>query len=183
MTSGNSIRQDVDLKRWIRDVPDFPRRGVLFKDITPMLQDPQGLRAALDGMERLLRGKEIGKVAGIESRGFILGAALADRLGAGFLPVRKRGKLPAATIRVSYDLEYGSDHLEMHADSVRPGERVLIVDDLLATGGTARATVELLRTLKAEIVGLVVLVELAGLSGRARLEGIPVWNLVRYDGA
>lgn len=171
----------MDLKKMIRDVPDFPRKGIVFRDITTLLQDPAGLRAVLDGMVEFLRGHEVTKVVGVESRGFILGAALADRLGAGFVPVRKRGKLPATTVRVSYDLEYGSDHLELHTDAVAPGEKVVIVDDLLATGGTAEATVKLLRTLKADIVGLALLIELDFLHGRKRLEGIEVWSLVHYD--
>lgn len=165
----------------IRDVPDFPKKGIVFRDITTLLQDPAGLRAVLDGMVEFLRGHEVTKVVGVESRGFILGAALADRLGAGFVPVRKRGKLPSTTVRVSYDLEYGSDHLELHADAVEPGEKVVIVDDLLATGGTAEATVKLLRTLKADIVGLALLIELDFLNGRQRLEGIDVWSLVHYE--
>jgi adenine phosphoribosyltransferase len=170
----------LDLRTWIRDVPDFPRQGIKFRDITPLLQDPVAFRACLSGLEAFCRGHVIRKVAGIESRGFILGAALADRIGAGFVPVRKRGKLPAATVRVAYDLEYGADHLELHADAVEPGEPVLIVDDLLATGGTAAATVTLLRTLKAEVVGLALLVELEFLAGRRRLPGVDVWSLVRY---
>ena len=165
----------------IRDVPDFPKKGIVFRDITTLLQDPAGLRAALDGMVEFLRGHEVTKVVGVESRGFILGAALADRLGVGFVPVRKPGKLPSTTVRVSYDLEYGSDHLELHADAVAPGEKVVIVDDLLATGGTAEATVKLLRTLKADIVGLALLIELDFLNGRQRLEGIDVWSLVHYE--
>ena len=165
----------------IRDVPDFPKKGIVFRDITTLLQDPAGLRAVLDGMVEFLRGHEVTKVVGVESRGFILGAALADRLGAGFVPVRKSGKLPSTTVRVSYDLEYGSDHLELHADAVAPGEKVVIVDDLLATGGTAEATVKLLRTLKADIVGLALLIELDFLKGRRRLEGIEVWSLVHYE--
>jgi adenine phosphoribosyltransferase len=171
----------VDLKARIRNVPDFPKKGIVFRDITTLLKDPDGLRKTLDGMQAFLAGKRIQKIAGIESRGFILGAALADRLGAGFVPVRKRGKLPAATVRISYDLEYGTDHLELHADAIEPGERVAIVDDLLATGGTAEATVKLLRTLNAEIAGLVLLVELEFLKGRERLPGVDVWSLVTYD--
>jgi len=171
----------VDLKKMIRNVPDFPKKGIVFRDITTLLKDPSGLRAALDGMEAFFRGLEIHKVVGIESRGFILGTALADRLGAGFVPVRKPGKLPAETVRVSYELEYGSDHLELHADAVEPGEKVVIVDDLLATGGTAAATVKLLHQAKADIIGLALMVELDFLKGRERLPGIQVWSLVHYD--
>ncbi len=171
----------MDLRAKIRNVPDFPKKGIVFRDITTLLKEPGALRAALDGMEAFFRGREVAKVAGIESRGFILGAALADRLGAGFIPVRKRGKLPAATVRVSYDLEYGTDHLELHVDAVQPGEKVAVVDDLLATGGTAEATIQLLHTLKAQVVGVALLVELAFLQGRKRLAGVDVWSLVRYD--
>jgi len=171
----------VDLKKLIRNVPDFPKKGIMFRDITTLLKDPGGLRAVLDGMEAFFRGLEIHKVVGIESRGFILGTALADRLGAGFVPVRKPGKLPAATVRVAYDLEYGSDHLELHTDAVEPGEKVVIVDDLLATGGTAAATLKLLHMAQADIVGLAFLVELDFLKGRERLPGIHVWSLVHYD--
>jgi adenine phosphoribosyltransferase len=171
----------VDLKKMIRNVPDFPKKGIVFRDITTLLQDPAGLRAVLDGMVEILRDQKVDKVAGVESRGFIFGAALADRLGAGFVPVRKKGKLPATTVEVSYDLEYGSDQLELHADAVEPGEKVVIVDDLLATGGTAEATVKLLRILDADILGLMLLVELDFLKGRQRLEGIPVWSLVHYE--
>jgi adenine phosphoribosyltransferase len=171
----------VDLKKMIRNVPDFPKKGIVFRDITTLLQDPAGLRAVLDGMVELLRDQKVDKVAGVESRGFIFGAALADRLGAGFVPVRKKGKLPATTVEVSYDLEYGSDQLELHADAVEPGEKVVIVDDLLATGGTAEATVKLLRILDADILGLMLLVELDFLNGRQRLEGIPIWSLIHYE--
>ena len=171
----------MDPKKLIRNVPDFPKKGIMFRDITTLLKDPGGLRAVLDGMEGFFRGLEIHKVVGIESRGFILGTALADRLGAGFVPVRKPGKLPAETVRVSYDLEYGSDHLELHTDAVEPGEKVVIVDDLLATGGTAEATVKLLRMAQADIVGMALLVELDFLKGRERLPGIQVWSLVHYD--
>ncbi len=165
----------------IRNVPDFPKKGIVFRDITTLLKDPGGLRAVLDGMESFCRGLEIHKVVGIESRGFILGTALADRLGAGFVPVRKPGKLPAETVRVSYELEYGNDYLELHTDAVEAGEKVIIVDDLLATGGTAAATVKLLHLAKADIVGLAVMVELDFLKGRERLPGIQVWGLVHYD--
>ena len=170
----------MDLRGRIRDIPDFPKPGILFRDITTLLQDAEAYGAALAGLEDLVRGERIAKVAGIESRGFILGAALADRLRSGFVPVRKRGKLPGATVRVAYELEYGSDHLEIHADAVQPGERVLIVDDLLATGGTAAATVELLRAVRADVVGVLVLVELDFLGGRRRLDGLMVRSLVHY---
>src|SRR5205807_2302182 len=135
------------LKTKIRHVPDFPKTGILFYDITTLLQDPAGLRAAIDGLVLPFKDQGIELVVGVESRGFIFGAAVADRIGAGFSPVRKPGKLPSACVRTTYDLEYGTDTLEMHADAVSRGQRVLIVDDLLATGGTARATVDLVKRL------------------------------------
>src|SRR6476619_5955707 len=130
------------LKTRIRHVPDFPKAGILFYDVTTLLRDPEGFRLAIDAMSDPYRAQGISMIVGIESRGFILGAAVADRIGAGFVPVRKVGKLPHTTVRVSYDLEYGTDSLEIHSDAVEPGQKVLIVDDLLATGGTARATVD-----------------------------------------
>ncbi len=135
------------LKSKIRHVPDFPKAGILFYDVTTLLRDPEGFRIAIDSLSNPYKDRGISLVVGIESRGFILGAAVADRLGAGFVPVRKVGKLPSTTVKVSYDLEYGSDSLEIHQDAVEPGQRVLIVDDLLATGGTARATVDLVKQL------------------------------------
>ncbi|BCS33555.1 adenine phosphoribosyltransferase [Luteitalea sp. TBR-22] len=169
------------LKGKIRHVPDFPKPGILFYDITTLLRDPEGLRLALDAMAAPFTDTPVDLVVGMESRGFIFGAALADRLGAGFVPVRKPGKLPAQSVRVSYDLEYGSDALEIHADAVGAGQRVLIVDDLLATGGTARATIDLVRGLGAEIVACAFLVELTFLDGRARLGDTTVHAVLPYD--
>src|SRR5215211_2436745 len=159
------------LKDKIRHVPDFPKAGILFYDVTTLLRDPGGFRLAIDSMAAPFTGGGIDLVVGIESRGFILGSAVADRIGAGFVPVRKLGKLPAATIRASYALEYGTDSLEMHRDAVTPGQRVLIVDDLLATGGTASATVQLVKELGGVVVGIAVLIELAGLKGREKIAG------------
>src|SRR4051812_48872374 len=159
------------LKTRIRHVPDFPKAGILFYDVTTLLRDPEGFKLAIDAMSEPYRHAGISLVVGIESRGFILGAAVADRIGAGFVPVRKVGKLPHTTIRVSYALEYGTDSLEMHSDAVEPGQRVLIVDDLLATGGTARATVDLVRKLGGDVQGVAVLIELAALRGRDKLQG------------
>ena len=159
------------LKAKIRHVPDFPKPGILFYDITTLLGDADGFRLAVDALVRPYRRDDVDLVVGVESRGFILGAAVADRLRAGFVPVRKVGKLPSKTIRVSYDLEYGSDSLEMHEDGVAQGARVLIVDDLLATGGTARATVDLVKKLGGSVHALAFLVELAVLNGRAKLPG------------
>ena len=169
------------LKHKIRHVPDFPKPGILFYDITTLLRDPEGLRLGLDALAAPYTQTPIDIVVGMESRGFIFGAALAVRLGAGFVPVRKRGKLPAATVQVTYDLEYGTDVLELHADAITRGQRVLIVDDLLATGGTAAATVDLVSGRGAEIVGCAFLVELTFLRGRARLGDTPVHVVLRYD--
>ena len=168
------------LKAKIRHVPDFPKPGILFYDITTLLQDPAGLRESLDGLTEPFRDQRIDVVVGIESRGFILGAAIADRLGVGFVLMRKPGKLPAPTIRQSYDLEYGSDALEIHQDAITQGQRVLIVDDLLATGGTARAALDLVRKTGGEVVGLAFLVELQFLDGRARLGDVPVFAGLQY---
>ncbi|MBI2223154.1 MAG: adenine phosphoribosyltransferase [Acidobacteria bacterium] len=169
-----------ELKQKIRSVPDFPKPGILFYDITTLLRDRDGFRMAIDSLSMPFEGKGIDLVVGIESRGFILGGAIADRIGAGFVPVRKLGKLPAKAIRVTYDLEYGSDSLEMHEDAVVRGQNVLIVDDLLATGGTARATVDLVRKLGGNVHGLAFLIELVELKGRARLEGENLFVLLRY---
>ncbi|TDE59304.1 adenine phosphoribosyltransferase [Nonomuraea mesophila] len=159
----------------IRDVPDYPKQGVLFKDITPLLADPVAMTAVVDELAGL---HQVDKIVGIEARGFILAAPVAYRAGAGFVPVRKKGKLPAATLEESYDLEYGSATVEVHRDALAPGERVLVIDDVLATGGTAAATVELVRRTGAEIVGVAVLMELAFLRGRERLTGVPLHSLV-----
>jgi adenine phosphoribosyltransferase len=168
------------LKSKIRHVPDFPKAGILFYDVTTLLRDPEGFRIAIDSMSDPYRDRGISLVVGIESRGFILGSAVADRLGAGFVPVRKVGKLPSVTVRVTYDLEYGSDCLEMHRDAIEPGQRVLIVDDLLATGGTARATVDLVKQLGGQVEGLAFLIELAELKGRSRLLGEPIYAVLQY---
>lgn len=153
----------------IRDVPDFPSPGVMFRDITPLLADGAAFAAMIEALVRPWRAQDIEVVLGIESRGFILGAAMAQALGAGFVPVRKPGKLPARTLSQAYALEYGSDRLEVHADAVAPGTRVLLVDDVLATGGTLHAALSLAQRLEAEVAGIAVLVELAALQGRARL--------------
>ncbi|MCA1560004.1 MAG: adenine phosphoribosyltransferase [Acidobacteria bacterium] len=168
------------LKTRIRHVPDFPKTGILFYDVTTLLRDPEGFRLAIDSMAGPHRGKGIDVVVGIESRGFILGAAVADRIGAGFVPVRKLGKLPSSTVRATYELEYGTDSLEMHSDAVQPGQRVLIVDDLLATGGTARATLGLVKQLGGQVAGLVFLIELVALKGRSKLEGEQVGAVLQY---
>ena len=168
------------LKARIRHVPDFPKAGILFYDVTTLLRDAEGFRLAIDALSEPYGNAGISLVVGIESRGFILGAAVADRIRAGFVPVRKVGKLPHTTIRVTYDLEYGSDSLEMHDDAIDKGQKVLIVDDLLATGGTARATVDLVRQLGGDVHGVAVLIELLALNGRERLAGENVRAVLQY---
>ena len=168
------------LKAKIRHVPDFPKAGILFYDVTTLLRDPDGFRVAIDAMAMPFAGTEIDLVVGIESRGFILGAAVADRLRSGFVPVRKLGKLPSKTIRASYDLEYGTDSLEMHRDAITPGQRVLIVDDLLATGGTASATLKLVKELGGTVQGVSFLIELVGLGGRSKLAGEQISAVLQY---
>ena len=168
------------LKERIRHVPDFPKPGILFYDITTLLKDPKGFQMAVDAMAEPSQGKAVDVVVGIESRGFIFGAAMADRLKCGFAPVRKLGKLPSKTRRASYALEYGTDALEIHEDAVSSGSKVLVVDDLLATGGTAAATVGLIRGLGADVVGLQFLIELAALGGRAKLPGENVRAVLSY---
>ena len=168
------------LKTRIRHVPDFPKPGILFYDVTTLLRDPEGFKLAIDTLADPYGGQDISLVVGIESRGFILGAAVADRIGAGFVPVRKAGKLPSTTIQASYALEYGTDRLEMHSDAIEPGQSVLIVDDLLATGGTARATVDLVKQLGGTVRGLAFLIELVALQGRGKLEGEQVRAVLQY---
>ncbi len=174
-------RERTDLRTCIRNIPDFPKKGIVFRDITTLLQDPRAFRVAVDRLVRHYRSARIAKVVSVESRGFIFGSVLAHRLGAGFVPVRKPGKLPSATIRTEYQLEYGSDALEIHRDAIRKREPVLIVDDLLATGGTAAAACELVRQLGGRIVGAAFLIELAFLKGRDRLKGYDVYSVVTYD--
>jgi adenine phosphoribosyltransferase len=171
----------TDLEALIRDIPDFPKPGIVFKDITPLLLDPDGLDAAVRGLAEYARPLEIDFVVAAEARGFILGAALARELGAGFVPARKPGKLPYETVSARYILEYGIDALEMHADAIPAGSRVLVHDDLLATGGTAKALAELVQGRGAEIVGCLFLIELEFLKGRERLEGFDVHSLIQYD--
>lgn len=169
------------LRSAVRDVIDFPKPGIVFKDITPVLGDGALFREAITLLCKTTGGRKIDKVVGIDARGFIFAAAVADRLGAGFVPVRKTGKLPWKTRGTSYALEYGEAILELHEDAVAPGESVLLVDDLLATGGTAAAAIQLLEELGADIVGISVLIELEFLHGRAKLEPHPVTSLLKYD--
>ncbi len=169
-----------DLKRKIREVPDFPKPGILFYDLTTLLKDQEGLKQVTDLLVGRFRESKIDQVIGIESRGFIFAPMVAYQLGAGFVPVRKPGKLPAETLKASYQLEYGEDSLEIHKDAVKEGQRVLIVDDLIATGGTACATVQLVEELGGEVVSLAFLVELEALRGREKLPGYEVFSLLKY---
>ncbi len=171
---------ELRLRELIRDVPDFPTPGIVFKDITTLLTDGEAFRDAVRAMCMPFRAERPEILMAIESRGFPFGAAMALELGCGIALVRKPGRLPAATERVHYDLEYGSDSLEIHRDALQPGQRVLVVDDLLATGGTARATVELARRLEAEVLGVTVLIELTFLDGRQRLDGIDLHSVLKY---
>ena len=170
----------VELASRIRDIADFPKPGIQFKDITTLLKDGPSFKAAIDGLLAQIGDRKVDAVVGMESRGFIFGAPVAYALGVGFVPVRKLGKLPAEVVSVEYDLEYGSATLEMHKDALAPGSRVLVVDDLLATGGTVAGTIELVKQLQGEIVALAFLIELTFLKGRERLAGHDIVTLIRY---
>ncbi len=170
----------MDLRSLIRDIPDFPKPGILFRDITTLLRDPAGLQYTIDTMATQVRDLQAEYIVGMESRGFIFGAALAYKLGIGFIPVRKPGKLPADVHSVEYALEYGTDRLEIHQDAVIPGSRVLIVDDLIATGGTAMATAKLLQEIGSPLVGCAFVIELDDLGGRSHLPDVPIISLVHY---
>ncbi len=170
----------MDLAKIIRDVPDFPEKGIIFKDITTLLKDPSAFKQVIDMMVDNYRDKGITKIVGIESRGFIFGGAVAYLLGCGFVPARKPGKLPAETISESYTLEYGKNTLELHVDAIEPGEKVLIIDDLLATGGTAAAVAKLVKELKGEVVAIDFLIELGFLNGREKLAGYTVNSYIKY---
>jgi adenine phosphoribosyltransferase len=178
MTATDTIDK---IRKSIREVPDFPKPGILFYDITTLLADPDALRSTVDVFAEQFDNQDVSCVVGMESRGFLFGAPLAIRLGVGFVPVRKPGKLPCEVETASYELEYGTDSLEIHRDAIEPGQRVLIIDDLLATGGTARATVDLVRRLGAEVVGCGFVVELAGLQGRDKLEDVHVFSVLGYE--
>src|SRR5579871_244117 len=175
-----SSAPDIQLEDWIRDIPDFPQQGILFKDITPLLQDAAAFHAAMERLAAHYAGAGIEAVVGVESRGFILGAPLAYLLNCGFVPVRKFGKLPSQTASVEYALEYGTNVVEIHVDAIKPGQRVLIVDDLLATGGTVSAAIELVERLGGHVAGIAFLVELTFLKGRERLKGHDVFALIKY---
>jgi adenine phosphoribosyltransferase len=169
------------LKELIREVPDYPKPGILFYDLTTLMQDPDGFHGLVETLCDHYAGKKVDAVVGIEARGFILAPALAFRLGAGFVPVRKPRKLPSKTVSITYQLEYGADTLEIHQDAIKPGARILISDDLLATGGTAAATVELVRKLGGEVLGASFAVELTFLNGRKKLPGIDIFSMIQYD--
>ncbi|MEA3306039.1 MAG: adenine phosphoribosyltransferase [Candidatus Omnitrophota bacterium] len=169
-----------DLKKSIRDIPDFPKKGIIFKDITPLLQDAALFKKAVDLLSEKFKGMRIDKVVSIESRGFILGSAIAYKLGASFIPVRKKGRLPYLTHKASYDLEYGQDTLEIHQDAVRKGDKILIVDDLLATGGTIGAVIDLVKKMHGEISGIGFLIELTFLNGREKNKGCNIFSLIKY---
>lgn len=180
MTQAATENLTSKLKTIIRDVPDFPKKGIVFKDITPLLADPAAFTEMVKHFAAQFRTAGITKVLGIEARGFLLAAPIAMELGAGLIPVRKKGKLPYKTVAASYALEYGTDTLEMHADAVKPGEKVLIVDDVLATGGTAGAVCSLVEKLGGEVTGIAMLIELGFLNGRAKLAGRPIYSLIKY---
>ena len=173
-----------DLKSAVRTIPDYPKPGILFRDITTLLGNARAFRRAIDELVHPYAGQKIDKIAGIEARGFILGGAVAHQLSAGFVPIRKKGKLPYETVRVAYSLEYGLDEMEMHKDGVAPGEKVILVDDLIATGGTAEAAVRLLKEIGADVVAAIFVIDLPDLGGRARIEklGVPVRTLVEFPG-
>ena len=170
------------VEEYIRNIPDFPEEGIIFRDVTTVLQDAEGLKLAIDSMIRLLDGVDFDVVVGPESRGFIFGVPVAYNLHKAFVPVRKKGKLPCETVSMEYDLEYGSAVIEMHKDSIRPGQKVVIIDDLIATGGTIEAIVKLVESLGGEVVKICFLMELAGLKGREKLAGYEVDSVICYDG-
>jgi len=169
-----------DLKQYIRSIPDFPKKGILFRDITTLLNNKEKFREIIDVLSRRYADKKIDAVLGIESRGFIFGGALAYRLGAGMVPVRKKGKLPSETLSVTYSLEYGEDTVEIHRDAFKPGARILLIDDLLATGGTMGAVIDLAEKLKGKIVEVAFIIELSDLKGRSKLKDFPVYSMVKY---
>ena len=170
------------IEEYVRSIPDFPEEGIIFRDVTSVLQDADGLALAIDSMQELIKDLEFDVVVGTESRGFIFGVPIAYNLHKPFVPVRKKGKLPCETISKSYDLEYGSATIEMHADSIKPGQKVVIVDDLIATGGTLEASIALIEQMGGEVVKAIFLMELAGLNGREKLKGYDVASVICYEG-
>jgi adenine phosphoribosyltransferase len=175
------VTQEIDLRAYIRDVPDFPQPGILFRDVTPLLKDPPAFAAALAGLQAYVAERAPTAVVGIESRGFLFGAPIAAALGLPFVPIRKPGKLPAAHMSIEYALEYGEGQLDIHSDALGPGDRAVIIDDLLATGGTASGAIRLVEMLGARVAALVFLIELAGLGGRKLLDGYGVYSLITYQ--
>jgi len=175
---------DRDLKEAVRTIPNYPKPGILFRDITTLLADAGSFRRAVDSLVHPWAGSKIDKVAGVEARGFILGGAVAHQLSAGFVPIRKKGKLPHTTVRIAYSLEYGLDEMEMHADAVHPGERVILVDDLIATGGTAEGAIKLLRQIGANVIAACFIIDLPDLGGAAKLRkmDVPVRTLMAFEG-
>ena len=169
-----------ELKQYIRSIPDFPKKGILFRDITTLLNNKEKFKEVIDVLTKRYADKKIDVVAAIESRGFIFGGALAHRLGSAFIPVRKKGKLPYKTLSATYSLEYGEDTLEIHEDAFKPGARVLLIDDLLATGGTMSAVIDLVKKIKGEIVEIAFVIELSDLKGRTKLNDFPVYSMVQY---
>ncbi len=170
------------LEEYVRNIPDFPEKGIIFRDVTSVLQDADGLKLAIDSMMKLLDGVDFDVVVGTESRGFIFGVPIAYALGKPFVPVRKKGKLPCETISVKYDLEYGSAEVEMHKDAILPGQKAVLVDDLIATGGTIEAAAKMIEQLGGEVVKMIFLMELAGLNGREKLQGYDVESVIVYEG-
>ena len=171
---------EIDLKKYIRDIPNYPKPGIIFRDITPLLKDSRALSSAIDEITDLFKDKKIDCVVAVEARGFIFGAAVADRLGAGFVPIRKKGKLPWKTTNVEYQLEYGTDIVEIHSDAVEKGTRVLMLDDLLATGGTMAAACDLIENLGGKVAGVAFLIELTQLNGREKLKGRDVRTVIKF---
>jgi len=179
-----SVTADIDLKDLVRTIPDYPKPGIMFRDITTLLRHANGFRVCVEQLARPFADRRVQAVPGIEARGFILGGAVADRLRCGFVPIRKKGKLPHTTVRIAYSLEYGIDEMEMHADAIHPGERVILVDDLIATGGTAEGAVKLMRQIGANVVAACFIIDLPDLGGAAKLRAmdVPVRTLMAFDG-
>lgn len=170
------------LEKSIRSIPDFPKPGILFRDVTTLAQNKDAFKKSIDLLSRKYKGRGINKVVGVEARGFIFAAAVANKIGAGFVPVRKKGKLPYKTISTTYELEYGTDTLEIHKDSISPGEKILVIDDLLATGGTVKAVVDLVNQLGGKVAGIGFVIELVDLRGKEKLKDYPIFSLVKFEG-
>jgi len=171
------------LEKSIRNIPDFPKSGILFRDVTTLIQNKDAFKKSVDLLSKKYKSRGFNKVVGVEARGFIFGAAVAHKIGAGFVPVRKKGKLPYKTISTTYELEYGTDTLEIHKDAIAPGEKVLIIDDLLATGGTVKAVTELVNQLGGKILGIGFVIELVDLKGKEKLKDYPIFSLIKFEGA